>query len=319
MKKIFPLLLAFCFFCLMNKSIFPCSIIYVPPVKFDSTEYIFIGKIMDYTGNIYSDSLHRSFQGLIVEIIESVYLPDTIYRKIKIVPYELGAACELTTWDEKSFKQLYPVGMELRIVGKKSVFIKNDIEADFIILDISPRNMFRLSKNFKEPAILFSSKKSIYDYRYACIDSNKSFLKKLTLYNSKESENLRLSYQEQYHFELRKDFYRLSVASSDVDKAEIIKRLFSFSSYSKKDFLEIINGNIKSDVIKQEMILQMPKRFERPAADTTLHPEIPASLTSRWFQTNGPYGGSITSLILNNSDQNSLRGDKNKWSISFNQ
>ena len=190
------------------------------------------------------------------------------------------------------------MGTELRIVGKVSVFIKNGNPSDSIFLDINPYSMFTLSKNFKEPAFLFSSKNSIYDYRYACIDSNKSFRNKLTLYDSKESENLHLSFQGQYHFELRKDLYRLSIALSDSDKMEIIKRLFAFSLYSKKDFLEIINRNIKNETAKQELVSLMPKRFERPALDTTLHSEIPASFASPWIQTQGPYGGYITSLAL---------------------
>ena len=296
MKKIFLFLLVACFMCQTYKSIVPCTTIYKPPIKFDSTEYIFIGKVINYTEPLFSDSLGRSFQGLIVEIVEPVYLPKNPVGFIKVVPYVLGAACDLTTWDRKSFEQQYPVGTELRIVGKESVFIKNENPSDNIILDINPYNMFTLSMNFKEPAILFSTKSSIYDYRYVCIDSNKSFFNKLSLNDSNDSDKLRLSFQNQYHYELRKDLYRLSIA--DSDKSEIIKRLFSFSSYSKKDFLEIINSNIEDSTIKEELMLLMPKRFERPAPDTILHSEIPASLASPWIQTHGPYGGYITSLAL---------------------
>lgn len=303
MKKIFILLVSFYFLSQTYNLVYPCTIIYRPPLIFDSTEYIFIGKVINYTEPLFSDSLGRSFQGLIVEIVEPVYLPKNTSGFIKIVPYVLGAACDLTTWDRKSFELQYPLGTELRIVGKESVFIKNKNPSNSIILDVNSRNMFHLSKNFKEPAILFSTKSSIFDYRYACIDSNKSFSNKLTLYDSKESENLHLSFQEQYHFELRKDLYRLSIARSDLDKMQIIKRLFAFSLYSKKDFLEIINRNIKTETIKQELVSLMPKRFERPSPDTTLHSEIPASLSSPWLQTNGPYGGSITSLVLKNSDK----------------
>ena len=305
MKKAFLFLAAFCFLCQTYKSIFACSMIYKPPLKFDSTEYIFIGRITDYTGPLFSDSLGRSFQGLVVEVIDPIYMPNTVYGKLKIVPYVLGAACELTTWDQKSFEQQYPPGTELRIVGKESMFIKNNL-SDNIVLDINPRNMFTLSRNFKEPAILFSTKNSIYDYRYACIDSNKSFKNLLSIYSLSEPEDLYLSFQEQYHFELRKDLYRLSVAPSDAAKEEIIKRLFSFSSYSKKDFREIISTNIKSEKIRNELISLMPKRFERPSPDTTLHSEIPASLSSSWYQTNGPYGGSVSCLDLKENSDKSL-------------
>lgn len=304
MKKTFLFVLVACFMCQTYKSIIPCSTIYKPPIKMDSTEYIFMGKVINYIEPLFSDSLGRSFQGLIVEIVEPVYLPKNPSGVIKVVPYVLGAACDLTTWDRKSFELQYPLGTELRIVCKESVFIKNENPINNIILDVNPRNMFHLSKNFKEPAILFSSKNSIYDYRYACIDSNKSFLNNLTSYDSIISENLQISFQEQYHFELRKDLYRLAVALTDSDKLEIIKRLFSFNLYSKKDFLEIINCNITDEKIKEELKLLMPKRFERPSPDTTLHSEIPASLSFSWVQTNGPYGGSITSLTLKeNSDQ----------------
>ena len=75
MKKIFYYFLIFCFLSQLYSSIYSCTIGYTPPVKFDSTEYIFIGRIKDYTGPLYSDSLGRSFQGLIVEIVDPVYLP----------------------------------------------------------------------------------------------------------------------------------------------------------------------------------------------------------------------------------------------------
>ena len=247
MRKTLLFVFVYCFICWTYKPINACSMIYKPPTKFDSTEYIFIGKVIGYTGPLFSDTLKRSFQGLVVEITDPVYLPKSTSGVFKIIPYQLGPACELNTWEEKSFKQIYPIGTELRIVGEESVFIYQSSSSDSIILDVNPFNMFTLSVNFKEPIILFSTKKSIYDYRNACVDSNKSFRNNLSLYDSKDSDKLRLSFQNQYHYELRKDLYRLFVASSDLSKKEIIKRLFNFRFYSKKDFLKIINENINCE------------------------------------------------------------------------
>ena len=295
-----------CFISFTYKTIIPCTTIYKPPINFDPTEFIFIGKVINYPGSLFSDSLGRNYQGLIVEIVDPVYLPKNPPGLIKVIPYLLGAACDLTTWDQKSFEQQYPIGTELRIVGKESVFIKNNDPSENIILDINPRNMITLSRNFKEPAILFSTKNSIYDYRYACEDSFKNFKNLVSIYDSKKSDNLQISFWGQYHFELRKDLYRLSTAVSDSSKKEIITRLFAFRLYSKKDFLEIIDYNITDVAMKEELKLLMPKRFERPSPDVTLHPEIPLSLSSSWYQTNGPYGGPIFCFTLKENSDKSL-------------
>jgi photosystem II stability/assembly factor-like uncharacterized protein len=298
MKKLFFCLAGLFLFNQNINSVYACSMIYKPPVKFDSTEYIFTGRIIGFTGALISDSLHRSFQGLIIEIVDPVYLPKTPSGFFEIIPYELGPACELTTWDENSFKMVYPLEAVLRIVGKETKYLKNNIPPGNIRLDINPHDLFDLSENFNEPVILFSTHSSTYDYRYACRDSIESFQKMLPIYDSKTSENLLISFANQFHYELRKDLYRLSIAPSDSDKSVIIKRLLLFTKYSKKDFLSIINSNIQNEKIKKELTSLIPKQFENPAIDTALHPEIPASLSSRWYQTNGPCGGYITCLAI---------------------
>ena len=251
MKKLFFCLVGFYFFAQNFNSVYACSMMYKPPVKFDSTEYIFTGKIVGYTGALMSDSLHRSFQGLFIEVVDPVYLPKIPTGFFEIIPYEIGSACELTTYDEKSFKMRYPLGAISRIVGKETKYITSDIPPGNIRLDINPFNMFFLSENFNEPAILFSTPHSSYDYRYACRDSIESFKKLLPLYDSQTSNDLLISFGNQFHYELRKDLYRLSIALSDTDKTKIIKRLLFFTKYSKKDFLTIINSNIQNEKIKK--------------------------------------------------------------------
>src|ERR1035441_9688022 len=59
----------------ISSSAIPCTIGGSTPTKFDSSEYIFIGRIIKYVGPFESDSLHQNFNGLLVEIVDPIYLP----------------------------------------------------------------------------------------------------------------------------------------------------------------------------------------------------------------------------------------------------
>lgn len=302
MKKIILYLFVFYFLIQNINMIYACSSVYTPPIKFDLAEYIFTGKVIGYTGPLYSDSLERSFQGLIIEVVDPVYLPKTPSGFFEIIPYLLSADCSLNSWDIRSLQKFYPLGTVLRIIGIETRYLRNNIPPDVIRLDVSS-----LSKNFKEPSILYSTDSSIYDYRYMRQDSLDSFKKLLPIYDSQTASELRASFQSQFYFELAKDLYRLSIAHSDSGKAMVIKRLFYFRHYSKRDFLNIINMNIKNENTKKELISLVPKRLESPPIDTTLHSEIPAALSSRWYQTSGPCGGFVSCLVLKENSNKSVK------------
>ena len=278
--------------------VYPCSMVYVPPVRFDPDEYIFIGEVAAYTGALYSDSLERSFQGLRILIKEVVYLPVKNPGIVDIIPYDLGPACELMSTDEKSLELRYPLGTQLRIVGKESVFIQKSL-SDLIILDINPYKMFTLSRNITDPSILMSSLSTVYDYRYACSDSVESFKESLHSYDQDWAQSLVNSFAQLVDFELRKDLYRLSIATADEDRSAIITRLIDFKHYIRDSLLLMIDNNVKNPSDKEKLIKLVDKVHPEiivPQFDTSLHTEIPDSMTSEWTQTNGPYGGSIVCL-----------------------
>ncbi len=291
MRKVFFLSAAILF---LRMSAYACSTIYVPPASFNPDEFIFIGEVAGYTGALYSDSLERSFQGLRILIKDFVYLPVKNPKVVDIIPYDLGPACELMSTDEKSLEYRYPPGTQLRIVGTKSVYIKNPL-SDIPILDINPFK-YTLSKSFVDPPVLYSTLSSVYDYRNSTQDSINSFKQKVSHYGEEWAQELVNSYAVLFHYELCKDLYRLANASSDEEKSNIITRLINFRSYRRDSLLVMIGNNIKDSIVKYDIIKLVDKmhpKITEPPFDTSLHNEVPESMTAGWIQTNGPYGGTV--------------------------
>src|ERR1035441_3019846 len=74
----------------ISSSAIPCTAVVSTPTKFDSTEYIFIGKVINYLGPLQPDSLHRDYNSLLVEIVDPIYLPKTDRKSTRLNSSHLG-------------------------------------------------------------------------------------------------------------------------------------------------------------------------------------------------------------------------------------
>jgi len=69
----------------ISDSAIPCTALVSTPTKFDSSEYIFIGRVINFLGPQQPDSLYRDYNSLLVEIIDPIYLPKTPLKYFEII------------------------------------------------------------------------------------------------------------------------------------------------------------------------------------------------------------------------------------------
>jgi len=275
-----------------------CSIVVSTPIKFDSTEYIFIGKVIKYIGPFESDSLKKKFYGLLVEIVDPIYLPKTPAKYFEIIEYSLGSDCVLSSYDLKTLEIRYPVNSHIRVIAKDTKFLPNEIDPENIRLDLNPYNNPHISIDYPDITELHSSHDLKYDYRYMNEDSSKNFLLSHKWITEKNKYEYLGSLGGLGDFELRKDLYRLASLKDTTAKIEILKRLAYYRSYNQITAKKLVPRYIKNENIQKEIIslYRFVKSIE--PIDTTLHSELPASLKSRWVQLDGPGGGNITLLKI---------------------
>lgn len=256
MKLIFTYIIFFCF-----AKIYACSIIYDPPEKFDPSEFIFIGKVVDHVSSLGVEPRHKYnfvYNGFTVEVIDIIYLPDTTRRKFKIFPLSLGADCSLGACDKQYIQTYFPISSVLRIVAKKTdIQFADSVEFD-VILEVSPLNQFHLTKNILDIPFLISTKTSVFNYYEISNDS----LDKLSCWLSdsmgildiEKKNEIFLSALYQKDFELRKDLYTLSICNDDKEKVKIIYRLKNFTYLGSKKLINITFEYIIDKTIRDRLL-----------------------------------------------------------------
>ena len=160
----------------ISASAFPCTAVVSTPTKFDSSEYIFIGRVINFLGPQQPDSLYRDYNSLLVEIIDPIYLPKTPLKYFEIIDYDLSPDCQLIPWDLGTIQRLYPINSYIRVVAKDSKHMTRNVNSENIGLDLNPFNNSHISFDFPNIPALHSSHDSKYDYRYMSEDSVANFL-----------------------------------------------------------------------------------------------------------------------------------------------
>ena len=292
----------------ISSSAIPCTIGGSTPTKFDSSKYIFIGRIISYVGPYMSDTLHQNFYGLLVEIIDPVYLPKTPRKYFEVFDYSLSSDCRLGSYDLKTNQYLHPLNKYIRVIAKETKYLTNNINPDNIRLDLDPFNNPQISEDYPDIPQLHSSHDSNYDYRYMSEDSSAKFLSSNKWITEKDKDNYHNSYWWLGEFELRKDLYRLASLKDTTEIIEIFKRLAYYPHYNQTQAKVIVPRYIDNPKLRVEIINLFTPVKSMPPPDTTLHSELPSSLKSRWIQTNGPFGGdfNLLKLITNRSGINYL-------------
>src|ERR1035438_1752456 len=183
----------------ISASAFPCTALVSTPTKFDSSEYIFIGRVINFLGPLQPDSLYRDYNSFLVEIIDPIYLPRTPVKYFEIICYDLSPDCQLIPCDLGTIKRLFPINSYIRIVAKDSKHITRNVNSENIGLDLNPFNNSHISFDFPNIPGLHSSHDSKYDYRYMSEDSVANFLSSNKWITDKYKRDYQGSFRSEEH------------------------------------------------------------------------------------------------------------------------
>ncbi len=238
-------------------NVFPCSIVKQRPVRFDSTTYVFIGKVVGYVGPIRSDSLNEIFLGLMVDVVDKTFLPRTPLKHFEIIIYALRSDCQFTCFPETLLHARYPVGCNVRIVARETKYFIRDNKSDNIKLDINPFEDASLSVNITDIPELCSSSKFEYDYRNIWGKVEIFINKWKHEFPQYEESTLYDSDVYLVDYEIQKDLFKLSSSDNDIQNKKILSRI----SYFYKDisiYSKLVKRYIKDDEIRKELIKACP-------------------------------------------------------------
>lgn len=214
--------------------------------KFDESEYVFIGKVvgltkpvafdetrandsvapLSYTNTDRSKKEPREAVGLIVKVIESVYLPKTPVAYFEIFPYDLMADCSIGGKSAGDLNRLFPNGLEIRVIAKESEFVPGAAGNGVIRLEVrsSEPNSIITNIDQKDRRMTLSSSVFSYkDYKYnANSDSDSKYLLP--------------------GFEIRKDLLRLKNSKGQSERNTILDRLFHAPPHAELELKDLFDN-----------------------------------------------------------------------------
>lgn len=190
-----------------------CSLAIEPYSKFDSTEYIFIGEVVEIDLVKYTRWAREEVAAVLkIKVSENIYSP----RKsayYKILPLRISPDCSLWS-DIKEVSEAFPVGSQVRVAAKETKIFKNLLRDSDTLLEVSIYNKGVIDRNDLDKRFRTSSK-SLYNYGSLFNRRNTTS----TDYASIIAEHNLLN------FELRKDLVRLEKAKLVSRKMNVLQRL----------------------------------------------------------------------------------------------
>jgi hypothetical protein len=248
MKRIIKLVLCFLLIrCLIPYTIFGCTQAYIIPPKFDTSDYIFIGKVIDIVGPIEIDNNEKAW-GVLVRINEKVYLPQTPKANFEVYPFNTYADCSPAGVKHDELSNKFPVGSVVRIVAKKAKHIKDVSNNGNIRLETEISNGGSIALNDLDERLITSSK-SACNYRKYYRDHKELMEASNNIF---KSDPLTISHNELLDFELRKDLYKLYKADSEEAKVKILERLIYYPGHY--NFSKIVEMHINNNAVVKKVI-----------------------------------------------------------------
>lgn len=213
--------------------------------KFDESEYVFIGKVVGYTdvvtfdenrannsvepmsatNMVHSDKKPRETVGLIVKIVENVYLPKVPVEHFEIFPYDLMADCSIGGKSIDDLKRLFPTDAEIRVIAKESEFIPKATNKGTIRLEERPSEPNSIAINIDKKGLRMTTSLSVFSYKDYSYDMN----------SDSDSKYLLPA------FEIRKDLLRLKTSKTQVERNSILDRLFHVPSNVDLELKELFD------------------------------------------------------------------------------
>lgn len=215
---------------------FACEFRLSTPTKFDKNEYVFTAEVIDIVGPLQDNNITGDAYGILVKVKEIVYLPDSSTDSFEVYPYSYTPACTPEGLPKEWLLPRYPKGLEVNVVASKSCF----------------------SKAGGKRIMLDAPETSGYGVMGVVSDSVINTLGAL-------NKHIHLC------FYLRKDLLKLERASSDYEKAAILRNYMGNGNYSERWFSKMTNIYITSESLRtnltNEFIGKTPKPIEKPTVE----------------------------------------------------
>ncbi len=252
MKRLLLLVFFIILFSLSPNFSFACSFTEFVPLKFNTNEYVFFGKIIGYTDKVEStfESYNRKIKfvgfGLKVKVENAVNLP-IVSETIEVFSsYPKDTACTKAGVSLFELKKEFPVGTQVRVIGQENDKLIGNNNNNIPRIEVSFANQGHLFNNITKKGTILSTNESIFDYRLS-----------LPLYGSKFTTDETFVWL----FEVRKDLKRLEQTTSQNERFTILKRLaFSYDYY--EDYENLIEKYLSDETSVKELI-KLKKNWEK--------------------------------------------------------
>lgn len=192
-----------------------------PVTKFDPSEYIFIGEVVDMVGPTQPKHVVGDAWGIVVRLQREVFLPVRPSNNFEVFPYERESDCSLVGWSKEELIKSYPIGTRVRVAGKKEMAV----EVTSGNIRLSPSHL-RIVRTDLSSKVLAER-----EYDYETYDRKDYILP---------------------DFELRKDLLRLSKTKSEARRIAILERL-AYYAPQILDYPGIIRNHLKNEKVAQAL------------------------------------------------------------------
>jgi len=220
--------------------------------NFDTTEYIFIAKVVGYAKSLKiptprGRAARGQASGLIVEVKEKVYLPATPAKHFEIFPFGLGADCSPLAVSKTTLLRDFPLNSEIRVIADEAEVFPSVLPGGNRRLEVHLGSLSSLALNIDEKGKRMTSVSSVFEYE--------SFV-----YNLNTDSESKLSLPS---FEIRKDLFRLHNSKNQMEKNAILEKFLKIPAYvDELDFSEIFKTYASSS--------SEAERFDRARLKATM-------------------------------------------------
>ncbi len=202
------------FVVLLSEVSWGCSLAVKPVTKFDPSEYIFIGEVIDIVGPRQPKYVIGDAWGIAVRVEGEVFLPKKPVNNFEVFPYKLESDCSWVGWSKEELLKSYPIGSRVRVIAREEIAVE------------------RLSVNIRLSPISLGIATNDYD---AEVLVNRE-------YDYKTYDRRDYSLPD---FELRKDLLRLSKTRSEARRIAILERLVYYPPLII-DYSAIVKNHIRN-------------------------------------------------------------------------
>jgi hypothetical protein len=239
------------------------------PVIPDSSEYIFLGEVIDIVGPItYEELTHYSLSkktlsgklhsekfadklyGIRVKVIQDIQMNRVMCDTVDVYSFWTGSDCSPNPYEYDLLNSIYTPGKIVLVHAKKSKFVKSTYSKCIPKIESWFRNGGFITESLVNQRFFEDKSSRLYYIQ----ENDIAYIQKNKFNNVDFSGNELHSYSYLLHIELRRDLQRL-VQSVDKNKIEhILKRMVNYVWYTRSEYYELANKYLEDPDLITELL-----------------------------------------------------------------